>query len=292
MISNFFCREFQNEIEEHFTSLKEACTREENSNLQDSIIPCGLAHSSLSPGFSDSNILTSWHDISLSMIEPSTIKTELKKGAFKKENLSISEYKEADKDTIKVKMEEINESKNNKDSTQLEFISLPAAESILLPSYRDQGCIDQSDTNKDQDNPFVSNPKLSNRVQRSVDPDSIITDTKSYIQGSKVNEKVSYKKNLSKIRKTLQSDDKKKKYENQGIEDSSRFIENNISADLITSDINEQFQNIFDDVRRKSKISVNVPSPLRHYPNPDWTDSSLPSISVDSESNIVQSNII
>ncbi|KAF7392805.1 hypothetical protein HZH66_008638 [Vespula vulgaris] len=285
-------KEFQNQITEHLTSFKEACTREENSNVRGSVIPCGFAHSSLSSAFSDSNILTSWHDISISTIGPSTIKNELKKGAFKKENLSISEYKEADKDTIKVKMGEINESTNNKDSTQLEFISLPAAESILLPSYRDQGCIDQSDTNKDKDDPFASKTKLSNRVQQSVDPDSIITGTKSYVQCSKDNEKISYNKNLSKIRKTSQSDSKKKKHENQEIEDNSRFIESNISADLITSDINEQFQNIFDDVRRKNRISVNVPSPPRHYPYPDWTDSSLPSISVDSESNIVQSNII
>ncbi|XP_046825660.1 uncharacterized protein LOC124427145 isoform X1 [Vespa crabro] len=289
--------EFQSQIAEHLMGFKEACTREENSNLQGSVIPCGIAHSSLSPAFSDSNILTSWHDISISTIEPSAIKTESKKEGFRKENLSISEYKEAYNDTVKNKMEEINdESKNNKDSMQLEFISLPAAESILLPSYRDQGyIIDQSDTNKDNDNPFTSKSKLSNRVQQSIDPDSIISGRKSYVQCcslEKDNERVSYKKNISKTPKASQSsDDKKRNHDNQGIEDSPRFIESNISTDLITPDINEQFQNIFDNVRRKSKISVNVPSPPRHYPYPDWTDSSLPSISVDSESNIVQSNI-
>lgn len=50
--------------------------------------------------------------------------------------------------------------------------------------------------------------------------------------------------------------------------------------------IKEQFQNIFKDMRQQSRIPVNIPSSPRHYPHPDWSDSSLPSISGISESNI------
>lgn len=283
-------KEFQNEIGRLIDVFREAIIREENCNLQGSVIQCGLACSSPSPESSDrSNIPTSWHnlvDMSISTIEDNK---NLKKATSKKDKLLTPSYRITEKDTAKTTMEEINESKNNRDSMQLEFISLPPAESILFPSYRDQECLDESDINKDKDYLFPSKSKLSDRVQQFVDADS----TKSSVQciNEKDNEKESYKKHLSKTRKTLKFDNKKKNHDNESIEESSKFIETNVSGDILTSNINEQFKTIFDEVQRKSRISVNVPSPPRHYPHPDWTDSSLPSVSIDSELNIVQSNI-
>ncbi|XP_043493410.1 uncharacterized protein LOC122518504 isoform X2 [Polistes fuscatus] len=283
-------KEFQNEIGHLIDVFREAGIREENSNLQGSVIQRGLACSSPSPSSSDrSNIPTSWHtlvDMSISAIDDNK---NLKKATSKKDKLLTPSYRITEKDTAKTAMEEINESKNNRDSTQLEFISLPPAESILFPSYRDQECLDESGINKDKDYMFPSKSKLSDRVQQFVDADS----TKSSVQciNEKDNEKESYKKHLSKTRKTLKFDNKKKNHDNESIEESSKFLETNVSGDILNSNINEQFETIFNEVRGKSRISVSVPSPPRHYPHPDWTDSSLPSVSVDSELNIVQSNI-
>ncbi|XP_014612728.1 PREDICTED: uncharacterized protein LOC106791555 [Polistes canadensis] len=278
-------KEFQNEIGHLIDVFREAGIREVNSNLQNSGIQCGLACSSPSASSSDrSNIPTSWHnlvDMSISTIEDNK---NLKKATSKKDKLLTPSYRIKEKDTAKTTMEEI---------TQLEFISLPPAESILFPSYRDQECLDESGINKDKDYLFPSKSKLSDRIQQFVDADS----TKSSVQcinekdNEKDNENESYKKHLSKTRKTLKFDNKKKNHDNESIEESSKFIETNVSGDILNSNINKQFETIFNEVRHKSRISVSVPSPPRHYPHPDWTDSSLPSVSVDSELNIVQSNI-
>ncbi|KAK2576295.1 hypothetical protein KPH14_005660 [Odynerus spinipes] len=266
-------KEFQNQITEQLMGLREACTIEENSNLHGSVVQGGLACSSPSPTSSErSNVLTSWHDISdvsLSTIEPNPPNKELKQSSSKKDTLLTPMYR-AERDITKKKMEDNSESKN-RDSAQLEFISLPGGESsntILLASYKDQGCIDQNET-KEQDHPLGSKSKESNHVssQRSVQKD---------------NRKGSCKKSLTKTRKPLQSDGKRN-HNNRTAEESSRFVESNLSSNLISSDIKEQFRNIFEDVRRESRISVSVPSPPRHYPHPDWTDSSLRSISLYSD---------
>lgn len=285
-------KEFQNQITEQLMGLREACTIEENSNLQGSVVQGGIACSSPSPASSErSNVLTSWHDISdvsLSTIDHRSPGKESKGPLAKKNGLLASTYR-SDKDITKKKIEDISESKN-RDSAQLEFISLPGGESshnILLASYKDQGCVDQNETNN-RDRPFVSKSKESNRVQvESVGINSKIVGTNSLqLSVDEGSGKGSYKRSLSKTRKT--QSDSKGNHNNHMVEESSRLVDNNFSSNIICSDIKEQFQHIFDSVRRKSKISVNVPSPPRHYPHPDWTDSSLPSISVGSD--IVQSN--
>lgn len=52
------------------------------------------------------------------------------------------------------------------------------------------------------------------------------------------------------------------------------------------SSIKEQFEIMFKDIRRQSKFPAHIPSPLRNYPNPEWSDSSLPTISGTSGTNI------
>ncbi|KAI4498152.1 hypothetical protein M0802_006638 [Mischocyttarus mexicanus] len=289
---NLVLQKSKNEIERSIN------LREENSNIQSLVTQRKFVCSSPSPTSSElSNIPTFYHDSSDTSISIIEHNENLKEGGSKKDNLLTK----TEKDMTKMTIEEINESKNNRDSTQLKLISLPPAESISFPSYRDQECLDESSINKDKDDyhlsPLKSN-KLSNRLQQFVDNDS----TKSSVQciiTEKDNERESYnKKHSSKIRKTLQFDNKKNNHcddesiDDDDDDDGSKFIETNVSSDMTTSNINKQLQNIFDEVRCKSRIPVNVPSPPRHYPHPDFTNSTLPSVvSIDSELNMVQSNI-
>lgn len=73
-------------------------------------------------------------------------------------------------------------------------------------------------------------------------------------------------------------------------EASSNILKSNSASIPISSTITEQFQNMFHDIRLQSRMPVNVPSPPRNYPHPDWSDSTLPSISTASELNVLQSN--
>lgn len=61
-----------------------------------------------------------------------------------------------------------------------------------------------------------------------------------------------------------------------------------------TSKILETITPVISDIRRQGydthNIPVNVPSPLRDYPYPDWSDSSLPSVSTAFGIDMVPSN--
>lgn len=63
----------------------------------------------------------------------------------------------------------------------------------------------------------------------------------------------------------------------------SKALENITSTKITVSDIRKQ-----DDIQNRKP--VNVPSPLRDCPHPDWSDSSLPSISTVSNLDTVPSN--
>lgn len=67
-------------------------------------------------------------------------------------------------------------------------------------------------------------------------------------------------------------------------------LENTESNKPVVFDMKEKAQNML--CNMETRIPVNVPSPLRDYPHPDWSDSSLPSISTASELDIVPSNNI
>jgi len=65
--------------------------------------------------------------------------------------------------------------------------------------------------------------------------------------------------------------------------DASKALESVISIKPTVSDMRKQ-----DDMQNRKP--VNVPSPLRDCPHPDWNDSSLPSISSVSNMDMVPSN--
>ncbi|XP_032677710.1 uncharacterized protein LOC116847138 isoform X2 [Odontomachus brunneus] len=58
----------------------------------------------------------------------------------------------------------------------------------------------------------------------------------------------------------------------------------------MVSDIEKQVQNILDDMQ--NRVPVDVPSPLRDCPPPDWSDSSLSSVDTATDVDIVPSNDI
>ncbi|XP_034941291.1 putative WEB family protein At1g65010, chloroplastic isoform X2 [Chelonus insularis] len=64
----------------------------------------------------------------------------------------------------------------------------------------------------------------------------------------------------------------------------SSYHESVSSINVIDKNVKEEVQVMFDNVRQKSKCPVSVPSPPHKFPHPDWSDSTLPTISM-SESN-------
>ncbi|KAL6439471.1 hypothetical protein ACFW04_003945 [Cataglyphis niger] len=66
----------------------------------------------------------------------------------------------------------------------------------------------------------------------------------------------------------------------------SKIFENVAANKPMVSDIRKQGYDMH------HKIPVNIPSPLRDYPHPDWSDSSLPSVSTASGLDMVPSNNI
>lgn len=66
----------------------------------------------------------------------------------------------------------------------------------------------------------------------------------------------------------------------------SKILENVAATKPMVSDIRKQGHDMH------NRIPVNVPSPLRDYPHPDWSDSSLPSVSTASGLDMVPSNNI
>lgn len=96
----------------------------------------------------------------------------------------------------------------------------------------------------------------------------------------KIQKKETDIKESSRIKKSLESN-KEESSEKKSIvnEDNANILKDNLTHNLISSTITEQFQNIFQDIRIQSRMPVKVPSPPRNYPNPEWSDSTLPSIS-------------
>ncbi|KAG8036375.1 hypothetical protein G9C98_003697 [Cotesia typhae] len=52
------------------------------------------------------------------------------------------------------------------------------------------------------------------------------------------------------------------------------------SKNFIDKDMKKEIQMMFENMRQKTRIPVNVPSPPRNFPNPDWSDSTLPTMSI------------
>lgn len=92
----------------------------------------------------------------------------------------------------------------------------------------------------------------------------------------------------SKTRKSSSATDNKQHHDEVRLlsnpEDPQKVENERSSGDPVS--IKEQFEMMFQDIRRQSKFLVHVQSPPRNYPHAEWSDSSLPTISVMSESNV------
>lgn len=141
-----FChRELQNQIADQLSTLN-IYVQEESSNPQVSLIHGGRACSSpTSTSSHDSNMPTSWHDISdvsLSTVDhrnPSKNR-DVQRFLHKPDKLPTSSETHAE-NLDKKRTKDVKECQV-KDSANLEFISLPGGElsHTLLPSCKDLGC--------------------------------------------------------------------------------------------------------------------------------------------------------
>ncbi|XP_076247755.1 uncharacterized protein LOC143187406 isoform X2 [Calliopsis andreniformis] len=290
-------KELQNQIADQLSSLN-IYVQEESSNPQMSLIQGGRACSSpTSTSSRDSNMPTSWHDISdvsLSTADhrnPSKIKNVQR---FLHKDDKIPTCSETHIENSEKKRTKNIKEFQAKDSANLEFISLPGGESshTLVPSCKDLGCteINQSVTKGQEEQITYSTKKLDNlRNSKSVSKMSLSEPLK--LTSESTHEKDVCAKHSFIARKSSELHKKQsleKKFSVTG--STSNVLKNNLSNNLIGSNITEQFQNMFHDIRLQSRMPVNVPSPPRNYPQPDWSDSTLPSISTASELNVLQSN--
>ncbi|XP_053980530.1 uncharacterized protein LOC128877334 [Hylaeus volcanicus] len=282
-------KELQNQITDQLSNLN-MYVHEESINPQGSLVHGGLACSSpTSTSSRESNIPTSWHDISdvsLSTVDHIPSKNrDVNKFLHKPDKPSAStenHFGNFEKNETKRIKEP-----QTKDSANLEFISLPGGESslMLLSSYKDLGCteISQSGHKGNEDVTTHNNKKTDNlRNSKSVDKMSLSECLNS--PSEKTREKEARVNDTPKNRKSSGLH-KKQSYEKKStlIDDSSNILENNLPQNLLRTAISEQFQNMFHDIRTQSRMPVNIPSPPRNYPHPNWIDNTLSSISAASE---------
>ncbi|CAK9816939.1 hypothetical protein ANTPLA_LOCUS9178 [Anthophora plagiata] len=291
-------KELQSHIADQLNGLKDIYVHEvESSNPQISLVHGGIACSSpTSTSSRGSNIPTSWHeisDVSLSTIDDNPSKNRSEQGLPYKPD-KISGFLETQGDNLEKRRTKNMKESQMKDSN-LEFISLPGGEFslTLLPSYKDFGYTEMSQSvnkgNEDvaafttQKNDNLRNFKSTNKISSSEHLNS--SPEKTCEKEARINE-------TAKMRKSSTELSKKQSFGNKSIvtENSSNVLKDNSPHNLIGPTITEQFQNIFHDIRIQSRMPVNVPSPPRSYPHPDWSDSTLPSISTASGLNVIQSN--
>ncbi|XP_043255976.1 uncharacterized protein LOC122399386 isoform X1 [Colletes gigas] len=282
-------KELQHQIADQLSNLN-IYVHEENTNPQISLVHGGLACSSpTSTSSRESNIPISWHDtsdVSLSTVDHIPPKNrDVQKFLYEPEKVSAVPENYVG-NLEKKRSKHIMESQA-KDSVNLEFISLPGGESSLtvLPSYKDLGCAEISQSvHKGKEDITTYNNKKNDNVHNSKSIGKISLPERLNSPSEKDHEKEPRMKDSSKNRKSsgLQ---KKQSCEKKSavIGDASNILKSNLPHNLLGSTISEQFQNMFQDIRIQSRMPVNVPSPPRNYPHPDWSDSTLPSISTASE---------
>lgn len=149
---NLFYRELQNNIADQLNGIKDIYVHEENSNPQVSLVQGGHACSSpTSTSSRESNLPTSWHDISdvsLSTLDQNPSKNRNTQ-IFLHKTDKMSALSESHIGNLEKKQAKNIRESQNKDSANLDFISLPAGESSLtiLPSYN-LGCTDITQSGK------------------------------------------------------------------------------------------------------------------------------------------------
>ncbi|XP_074104293.1 uncharacterized protein LOC141530837 [Cotesia typhae] len=150
-----------------------------------------------------------------------------------------------------------NDTNNDKfqEKSHLEFISLAGEE-----------CLDSSSS--------LSSSSLSEDLKSIDEVDTSKNQDKSPDKQKKMNSKSNNtrSKNKSKARSNsiqIQTEN------NIGYRHS-----NMSSKNFIDKDMKKEIQMMFENMRQKTRIPVNVPSPPRNFPNPDWSDSTLPTMSI------------
>ncbi|KAK1132397.1 hypothetical protein K0M31_016505 [Melipona bicolor] len=263
-------------LTEHRNTIKELqCVADQLSNLKDipeeSLNPQmsfvqeqRLCSSRTSTSSHDSNINTSWHDmpdISLSTVDHDASKLKNVQDFLHKSN-EIPVFSEIQNENLENK-----QIKNIKESStkDLEFISLPAGESslTLLPTYKDLGCTEiNKSVDQEKDDAIVFCNKRTDNLHNFKDANKISEHLNLSIEKNTIKES-------ARMMKSVESNKKQ-----------------SLPDNIIDCTITEQFQNIVQDIKMQSRIPVNVPSPLRSYPHPEWSDSTLPSISTASDINM------
>ncbi|XP_048507527.1 uncharacterized protein LOC105693917 isoform X2 [Athalia rosae] len=286
-------RELQNLITEQLTGLREAYKELEDSPIRrNSMLMGGKACSSPTPTSSEhSNINHPWQglsDISLSALEQTTYISGIKK-------TSPSQGKE-----VPYHAEMAGDSERKRTVTdlksQLEFISLPGGETshtISSPIYKGEetkrhsntGIGDEVDASRDKRNNLCNIVAAIAEIEKPVSTDDIDGDSLKQRDENAVKSLYKPRKSFEKTRRHRSTKDHSRN--KSVVRDVSKQNKEYSSGNPIDNSIKEHFQNIFKDMRQQSRIPVNIPSPPRHYPHPDWSDTSLPSISGVSGSNII-----
>lgn len=252
-------------------------------NRHNSMLQGGKAHSSPTPSSSDhSNLVQSWHglsDISLSTVEQNVYSSGGKKSSHDEEK-DVSFHGEMAGDSERKRpLKDV--------KTQLEFISLPGGETSLtmsLPINKGDEAKHHSNTGiGDEGEPrnLVNIAAAIAEIEKPLSTDDMEVEKRDE-NGVRSLFK-SRKSSFEKTRKHRSNKDRNKSV----VRDNCNTKKELSPSNPIDISIKEQFHTIFRDMRQQSRIPVNIPSPPRHYPHPDWSDSSLPSISGVSESNIV-----
>ncbi|XP_057336856.1 kinesin-related protein 10-like isoform X1 [Microplitis mediator] len=144
-----------------------------------------------------------------------------------------------------------NDTNNDKfqEKTHLEFISLAGEESLhsSSKSNHDLKSIDEVDTSKNNNESQDKRKKINSKLNK------VISKNKSKLRG----------------------DSKLQSNNDNGYHDSNIY-----SVNFIDKDMEKEIKMMYENMRQKIRIPVNVPSPPRNFPNPDWSDSTLPTMSI------------
>ncbi|XP_076662463.1 uncharacterized protein LOC143365802 isoform X2 [Halictus rubicundus] len=257
-------KELQSQITDQLSSLN-IYVQEESINSQISLVHGGHACSSpTSTSSRESNMPTSWHDVS--DVSLSTVGHESPKNTdhrrFMRKSAKVTAASESHIGNLEKKRTKANKDCQAKDSANLEFVSLPCGESslTLLPSYKDFGCTENS------------------HLKNLSSPPEKLSETRSRAE------------DMPKAQKSLELQRKQTLGKKTSLIDASSQLKSNLANNLAGSSMSEVFNNILHDIRMQSRMPVKIPSPPRNFPHPDWSDSTLPSISTASGLNVIPSN--
>ncbi|XP_043273445.1 uncharacterized protein [Venturia canescens] len=261
-------KELQNHISEQLVTIRET------SNQQISLIHGGVACSS--PTSTSSKNSFDPHSVA----ELSEISLPIVDCLFEKSTAPIGDAFNALSDN--------SEMKRAAEKVQQEFISLPGEETshTISLTHEQHGQPKLSSSPNNMKN--HSENKGEWKLEEFLSAPNLECRNTGESSHNEENEKTS-NRSKSKTKKSFSAtDNKQHNDENRDLlneEDDKKAEIERASGDPVRI-MKEQFEMIFEDFRRQSKLLVQVQSPPRDYPHAEWSDSSLPTISVMSESNV------